>query len=63
MAGPTATRQTVFRILAALFSLGCLAAVVLAGWHSEWQIAAMQLPVLIVLLPFAFTGRNLWKKP
>lgn len=63
MTGPTSTRQTVFRILAALLSLGCLAAVVLAVWHSEWQIAAMPLPVLIVLLPYAITGRNLWKKP
>lgn len=63
MTGPTATRQTAFRLLAALLSLGCLVAVVLAGWHSEWQIAAMQLPVLIVLLPVAITGLNLWKKP
>ena len=63
MTAPTPTRQTVFRLLAVLLSLGCLAAVVLAGWHSEWQIATMQLPVLIVLLPVAITGRNLWKKP
>ena len=63
MTGPTPTRQTVFRLLAALLSLGSLVAVVLAVWHSEWQIAAMQLPILIVLLPHALTGRNLWKKP
>jgi len=63
MTDPTSMRQTVFRLLAALLSQGSLVAVVLAVWHSKWQIAALQLPMLIVLLPYALTGRNLWKKP
>ena len=63
MTDPTSTRQTVFRILAAMIGLGCLSVFGLAIWHSEWQIAAMQLPILIMLLPYAITGRNLWKKP
>ena len=46
-----------------MIGLGCLCVFGLAVWHSEWQIAAMQLPILIVLLPYAITGRNLWKKP
>ena len=57
------TRQTVFRTLAALIGLGCLSISVLAVWRGDWQIALMQLPVLLVLLPYAITGRNLWKKP
>ena len=63
MTDPTSTRQTVFRLLAALIGLGCLSACMIAVWHSEWRIAAMQLPVLVVLLPYAITGRNVWKKP